>query len=146
MIECRHLLTIGIGVSVFHAAAPARAQSYCDDSKGNLALTAGVAAGAGATASVGSSALAATLATSRNYNFARGTLLSVGITAGLAGLYAIVDGSSGCRMAEGGIAWSVPITTFVVGAAIPWALWGASDKSEPTATAQEQLVTLRWRF
>jgi len=146
MIETRHLLAAAIGVSAVQVAPPARAQNYCDDSKGNVALTAGVAAGAGAAASLGSSALAATLATSRNYNFTRGTLVSVGITAGLAGIYAIVDGSSGCRMAEGGIAWSVPITTFVVGAAIPWALWGASDKSDPTATAQEQLVTLGWRF
>ena len=146
MIKVRLLLALGIGVSTFHVAPQARAQNHCHDSKGNVALTAGIATGAGATASLGSSALAATLGTSRNYDFARGTLLSVGITAGLAGLYAIVDGSSGCRMAEGGLVWSVPITTFVVGAAIPWALWGASDKSDPTATTQEQLVTLRWRF
>ena len=124
----------------------ASAQSACDQAAKTVAWSAAIGAGSGAAAAVGTSAIVSVADSTRDYDFGTGALAGAGVAVGLAGLYAIVDATSGCRMAESGFGWSIPITTVVVGSAIPIALWGASDKVEPVGTATESLVSLGWRF
>lgn len=107
----------------------------CDEGAGRVAVSAAVGVGVGAGAATLTSGIIAAADDTRDYNFWFGAGIGAGVTAGLALVYALVDGSTGCTMVDGGLAWSVPITTLIVGAALPVAIWGASDEVAPTTTA-----------
>jgi len=126
------------------------ARGEVDDSScwvGSL-VSGAIGAGTGVGASLLSSGIIVSVDDSRDYHFATGALVGSGVTVGLAALFAIVDGSSGCTMTRDGIAWSVPIVTLVLGGALPVAIWGAAEEHELSGTAQSGLspAALQWRW
>jgi len=137
------LAASGIALALLAEAPPAAAEDSCGDF-GALAvwLTGGVAAIAGSGASFGSAGIIAAVDDTRDYSFVAGALISSGITLGLSALYVTVDLVSGCTMVNesaAGFVWGIPITTFVVGAALPIAIWGASDEAAPPGQAAAAL-------
>jgi hypothetical protein len=127
------LAAAGIALALLAAAPPAAAEDACGD-LGPLGvwLTGGVAAVAGMGASFGSAGIITAVDDTRDYSFVAGALISSGITLGLSALYVTVDLVTGCSMVNesaAGFVWGIPITTFVVGAALPIAIWGASDEA-----------------
>lgn len=102
----------------------------CEEHALTVGLTAGIGVAAGATgALIVAGALAAGDDT-RDFDFGVGAGVGIGVTAGLALIYLAVDLATDCQMAAESnyIIWSVPIVLFVVGAALPAAVWGASDE------------------
>ena len=64
--------------------------------------------------------------------FGIGAGVGIGVSVGLAALYWVVDASTGCTQAQDGIAWAVPITTALIGTALPIAIcFIASSISTP---------------
>lgn len=119
--------------------------SACEEGAGRVAVSATVGVGAGAGAATLVSGILAASDDTRDFNFWIGAGVGAGVTAGLALLYALVDGSTGCTMVEAGLAWSVPITTLIVGAALPLAIWGAVDEIAPT-TETASPIQFQMRF
>jgi len=154
------VLSIGAALVLTLIAAPARAT--CHEDGTTVAVGAGVAATTGAAAAFAVAGSLAAADDTREFKFGVGAGVGAGAGAGLAALYALVDASTGCTMAEGGIVWSVPITTFVVGALLPVAIWGASSETGPSgatpttsdttaalkhaAAAFPETLNLEWRF
>jgi hypothetical protein len=124
-------------------ARPAHAEGRCDERDVRaVLLTGGVAAGGGIGAAVLSAGILDALDDRRDFRFPVGAAAGGGVTLGLAALYAVIDWGTGCPMAResAGLAWSVPISLLVVGAALPMAIWGASAETEPaTATSAASL-------
>jgi hypothetical protein len=134
--------------------SPAReAAADCgDDASVAVGLTTGAAVLSGAAASLIASGILVAADDTRDFAFGTGAGVGIGVTAGLALVYALVDGSSGCTMVDerSAIVWSVPITTTILGALLPIAMWGAADsvEAEPTATPDMtmQSVTISVHF
>ncbi len=130
--------------------APAARGQPLDDNCWVGSLTSGaVGAGTGIGASLLSSGIIVGVDDTRDYHFATGALVGAGVTVGLAALFAIVDGSTGCPMTRDGFAWSVPIVTLIVGGALPVAIWGAADEhgvADPTAQSGLSSAALSWRW
>ena len=117
------------------------AAGKCDESGSAVAITSGLGVGVGAAAALISSGVITASDDTRDYSFGIGAGAAIGVTAGLTGLYALVDGTTGCMMAydSGGyVVWSVPITMFILGALLPIAIWGGADENEP-GTEQQAL-------
>jgi hypothetical protein len=115
------------------AAPEARAQSGgCgEDGPWGVGLSAGLGVAAGATGALVSSGIISAVDDTRDYSFAVGAFAGIGVTAGLSLVYALYDGSTGCEMSLGSpgyVVWSIPIVMVVLGAALPIAVWGASDE------------------
>ena len=125
-------------------ASSAHGQSGCaEDGAYRVGLTAGLGAGFGAAGALGVSAIATAADPNDDYSFAVGALAGIGVTSGLALIYAFADGASGCPMVRdaGGIAWSVPLVLGVVGSLLPLAVWGASTKDESGDAASSQALS-----
>lgn len=124
---------IALAMALLAAAPPAAAEDSCGDFGAlGVWLTGGVAGIAGLGASFGSAGIIAAVDDTRDYSFVAGALISSGITLGLSALYVTVDLVTGCSLVNesaAGFVWGIPITTFVVGAALPIAIWGASDEA-----------------
>ncbi len=141
---CRAVAVTAGALAIVACSVDARAQS-CEPSGGrNVIVTAVVGAGVGIGAALGTSAILALADHTRNFHFAVGAGVGGGVTLGLSGLYGVVDYYSGCHMVNnaGGFAWSVPIVTFIVGAALPIAIWGASEKKTGETSAALSLPSL----
>ncbi len=107
-----------------------------------MALSATLGVVAGAAGALTSSGIASAADDTRDYDFAIGALAGIGVTSGLSAIYAIYDGSTGCEMANAGsfgVVWSVPIVMLILGAALPVAIWGASD--EVGAAPEDMMMT-----
>ncbi len=126
------LVASGMALALLTTTVPASAEGPCGDFGAlSVWLTGGVGALAGVGASFGSSGIISAADDTRDYSFAAGALISSGITLGLSALYVTVDLITGCALVNesgSGFVWGVPITTFVIGAALPIAIWGASDE------------------
>jgi hypothetical protein len=126
------------GVSAQSAAA-----GKCDESGTAVAVTSALGVGVGAAAALISSGVIVASDDTRDYDFGLGAGVGIGVTAGLTGLYTLVDASTGCMMAydSGGyVVWSVPIVTFIIGALLPIAIWGAADDGEGEAGTGQQAL------
>jgi hypothetical protein len=131
------LLGLGLWLAPQHHAM---ARDCNDGGSERVWASGGLGLASGAAASFGSSGIISAADDTRDYSFLTGALVGLAVTGGLSALYTLVDGSTGCDMAADGIAWSVPITTLVVGAALPLAIWGASDElGAPTGDATAAL-------
>ncbi len=123
------------------AAWPAAAQIECgDDGPWRVALSTGLGVAAGATGALTSSGIVSAADDTRDYSFAIGALVGIGVTTGLSAIYAIYDGSTGCEMANNGalgVVWSVPIVMIILGAALPIAVWGASEEVAAVPTSED---------
>jgi hypothetical protein len=148
----KHWMRYAVAAAAFVVLGrPCEARAQCPpDGWRHVLLTAGVAGAAGVGAALGSSAIVATADKTRDYKFYVGAAAGGGVTLGLSVLYGLVDYYSGCRIAEsspGGFAWEVPVVTFVVGAALPVAIWGAAPKKDdPAATAQPLVAPSLFAF
>jgi hypothetical protein len=158
------LIAGGVALLLISPSSEAAAQGSCGESGGwTVALTAGLGVLAGAAGALTSSGVIASVDESRDYSFGIGAAAGIGVTAGLSAIYLIFDLGTGCGMANeaDGVAWSVPITTILVGAALPVAIWGGSEKLDATASDEAALTglthrpseplsptlaTLTWRF
>ena len=130
------LLTVAGDVSAQQKQLPVP-KTPCEEHALTVGLTAGIGVAAGATgALIVAGALAAGDDT-RDFDFGVGAGVGIGVTAGLAGIYTAVDLATDCQMAAEAnyIIWSVPIVLFIVGAALPAAVWGASDEVTEESTA-----------
>jgi len=138
------LVAVCIGLALSGAASDAAAEGSCgDDGPLSVVLTGGLGVAAGAVGALVSSGIIATADDTRDFDFGVGAAVGIGVTAGLSALYAIVDGTTGCSMVNsspGGLVWSVPITTVVVGSLLPIAIWGAADKNAEPAQEQAALT------
>jgi hypothetical protein len=136
--EDRVLSLIAV-VAATSIAIDARAQ--CDARAGRDVLVSATVGGAvGISAALGSSAIAATAGRSREYRFYVGAAAGAGVSLGLATLYGLFDYYTGCHMVSASrhrFVWSVPIVTFIVGAALPVAIWGAAPKKEDIGDAAQ---------
>jgi hypothetical protein len=117
-----------------------RANAECaDGGAGRVALTSGLAVGAGAASALVTAGVLAAADDSRDFKFGVGAGVGIGVAAGITAIYAVVDASTDCAMVTeaDGIVWSIPIVTAVLGALLPLAVWGAADEvgaaDEPTA-------------
>lgn len=132
-------------------ATPANAQVECgEDGPWRVALSGGLGVGAGALGALTSSGIVSAADDTRDYEFYVGALVGLGVTTGLSTIYAIYDGSTGCEMANSGtlgVVWSVPIVMIILGAALPIAVWGASDEigAEPPPP-EEMMNGMSWRW
>lgn len=134
MLAVRWSRSLGVAVvaaGVFSTTS-AGAQECAEGDEWNVALGASLGAGIGAGASLGVAG-ALTADEGRDFSFAAGALAGIGVTVGLSTIYGLYDGFTGCRMAGGGIAWSVPITMLVLGSLLPVAVWGASGEASTEA-------------
>lgn len=142
---------VGAVLAATVIAAPASAQECREGDDWNTGLSAALGAGIGSGAALGVAG-ALTVDDRRDFSFAAGALAGVGVTVGLSTIYGLYDGFTGCRMAEGGIAWSVPITMLVLGSLLPVAVWGASGETgtEPPVVAAPEMPPAgfgwAWRF
>jgi hypothetical protein len=131
------LLLAGLGAVASTSTAHAQVGG-CREHGLTTGLTAGIGVAAGATGALIVSGALAEGDDTRDFDFGIGVAVGIGVTAGLAGIYAAVDVATNCSMAaESGsvIIWSIPIVLFVVGAALPAAVWGASDEVAPEEAA-----------
>jgi hypothetical protein len=106
-------------------------QSPCEEHGLTVGLTAGIGVAAGAVGALTVAGILVAADDTRDFDFGVGAGVGIGVTAGLAGIYTAVDLATNCQMAaESGspVIWSIPIVLFVVGAALPAAVWGASDE------------------
>jgi hypothetical protein len=129
-------LTVGACLALLSSASTARSDGGCaDEGALRVGLTAGLGAGFGAAGALGVSGILAAADPDSDYSFAVGALAGIGVTSGLAVIYAIVDGATDCAMVResDGIAWSVPIVLGLVGSLLPLAVWGASGQEEAAA-------------
>ncbi len=160
------LVAGAIALAVLGSASSATAQGGCGESGGlTVGLTAGLGAVVGAAGALISSGVIAAADDTRDYSFEIGAGAGIGVTAGLSAVYLAFDLGTGCGMASEteGVAWSVPITTILVGAALPVAIWGGSDEIEENGSEQAALsapggvgageglplppgVSVTWRF
>jgi hypothetical protein len=145
----RRLLSALVALFVVAASAPARAEGPCGEDGGvgvTLSATAGVVAGA--TTTLVSTGILVAADGTRDFAFGTGAAVGIGVTSGLSLIYAVVDASTGCAMVrdQGVIAWTVPLTTAVLGTLLPIAVWGASDEIEPEApvATEAALVIAPW--
>jgi hypothetical protein len=116
---------------------PRAARAQCDEHGLTVGLTTGIGVAAGATGALVVAGALAEGDDTRDFDFGVGAGVGIGVTAGLAGIYLAVDLLTNCQMAAesgGAVIWSVPIVLFVVGAALPAAVWGASDEVAPEGT------------
>jgi len=157
------LVAGGVALVLTSVAPSATAQGGCGESGGwMVGLSAGLGLVVGAAGALISSGVVATADDTRDYAFGVGAGAGIGVTAGLSAIYLAFDLGTGCGMANEteGVAWSVPITTLLVGSALPVAIWGGSDEIDETGTEQAALtaassqgagrlppgVNLTWRF
>src|SRR5262245_29308286 len=113
-------------------------QTTCEENALTVGLTAGIGVAAGATGALVVAGIFAAADDTRDFDFGVGAGVGIGVTAGLAAIYTGVELGTNCAMAvESGppIIWSIPVVLFVVGAALPAAVWGASDEVAPEQTA-----------
>ncbi|RLB54598.1 MAG: hypothetical protein DRI90_20100 [Deltaproteobacteria bacterium] len=160
-----HWLTAGgVALALSSGLSDAGAEGACGESGGlTVGLTAGLGVVAGAAGALISSGVIASVDDTRDYSFGLGAGAGMGVTAGLSAIYFIFDLATGCGMANDvdGVAWSVPVTTILVGAALPAAIWGGSDEFDVTGSDEAALTglthrspgplsptitTLTWRF
>ncbi|MBW2455447.1 MAG: hypothetical protein JRI68_13085 [Deltaproteobacteria bacterium] len=139
------LVAGGVALALLSSASAVAAQGGCGESGGwTVGLTAGLGAVVGAAGALISSGVIAAADDTRDYSFGIGAGAGIGVTAGLSAVYLAFDLGTGCGMANDtdGVAWSVPITTILVGTALPVAVWGGSDEIEETEAAQAALSAL----
>ncbi len=128
--------------------APVEPPGCGSDGPWKVALTAGLGVAVGAGASLGSAGIASATDDTRDFDFGIGALVGIGVTTGLSAIYGIYDGSTNCEMARNsstGVVWSVPIVMFVLGAALPVAVWGASDEIGAPAADDAMMESMRSR-
>jgi hypothetical protein len=144
-----------ISLAATRTASAQAGQLECgEDGPWRVALTSGLGVGTGAAAALTSAGIISAADDTRDYEFYVGALVGIGVTAGLTAVYAIYDGSTGCEMANTsslGVVWSVPIVMFVLGAALPIAVWGASDEIGATPPPDDMMMDtarrgLSWGF
>jgi hypothetical protein len=140
-------LTLAAALAV---ARPASAQPECgEDGPWRVALSTGLGVGAGALGALTSSGIVSAADDTRDYEFYVGALVGIGVTTGLSTIYAIYDGTTGCEMANSGalgVVWSVPIVMIILGAALPIAVWGASEEISTEPPPEDMMNGMSWGF
>ena len=158
------LVAGGVALTLISGLADAGAEGPCGDFGGMaVGVTAGLGVVVGAAGALISSGVIASVDDTRDYSFGVGAGAGIGVTAGLSAIYFVFDLATGCGMVNDadGVALSVPITTILLGTALPVAIWGGSDDLEATASdqaaitslslrpsgqAQPSIASLTWRF
>lgn len=142
---------LSLALLLLASARPAHAAGCVEYGGAGVWLSAGLGVAAGATTSLTSAGIIAAADDRSDFSFAVGAGVGLGVTGGLSLIYAIIDSTNDCAMADeqGGLAWSVPITTGVVGALLPLAIWGAASQDAtdfvpPTVDTSSVALTLRF--
>ncbi len=140
-----------VALVVLASARPAQAAGCSEYGGAGVWLSAGLGVAAGAATSLTSAGIIAAADDGSDFSFAVGAGVGLGVTGGLSLIYAIVDATSDCAMADeqGGLAWSVPVTTAVLGTLLPIAVWGAASHAAtpfqpPAVETSTAAITLRF--